>query len=233
MIINLIRTRSHTRLMILFHQDPPPTRSQNRITNTSIVHPIRHRTDILRQQCGTPMNKLRKLMHLIQHATILQISHPLGRFGIRPTQLQLDLQHRMGESCNFIIGQWLLRITEPLGSTHGIIPPLGNHTQIGIQANTNRRIEWDLERSTHILCPHRGNKLLHLYNLNHLPHQSFPIIHLLSRRTLFRLHLGTLFVNGVFVIEDLFDFGFIDGESFFDACLACPCVTVGLAFAKD
>mmetsp|Transcript_16837 Transcript_16837/g.26292 ORF Transcript_16837/g.26292 Transcript_16837/m.26292 type:complete len:235 (-) Transcript_16837:653-1357(-) len=234
MIINFIRPRSHARFMILLHKNPPPARTKDGITNASIIHPIRHGTHILRQQCGTTMNKFGELMYLIEHPTILQISHPLGRFSIRPTQLQLHLQHGMGESCNFIIRQWLLRITEPLRSTHGIISPLRNHTQISIKTNTNRRIKWDLERRTHILCPHRGNKLLYLNDLNHLPDECFPIIHFLCRGTLFfGLHLCTFFVNGVFVVEDLFHFGFIDGESFFDACLACPCVTVGLSFAKD
>mmetsp|Transcript_13204 Transcript_13204/g.21691 ORF Transcript_13204/g.21691 Transcript_13204/m.21691 type:complete len:234 (+) Transcript_13204:387-1088(+) len=233
MIINLIRPRSHARLMILLHKDPSPTRPKDRITNTSIIHPIRHIPHILRQQCSTPMNKFRELVHLIQHPTILQLSHPLRRFGIRPTQLQLNLQHRMWKTCNFIIRQWLLWITEPLRPTHGIIPPLRNHTQIGIQTNTNGGIKWDLERRSHILRPHRGNKLLHLDDLNHFTNECFPILHFIGSSTLFGLHLGALLVNGVFVVKDLFDFGFIDGEAFFDACLTCPGVTMGLSFEED
>mmetsp|Transcript_25003 Transcript_25003/g.49897 ORF Transcript_25003/g.49897 Transcript_25003/m.49897 type:complete len:339 (-) Transcript_25003:1085-2101(-) len=233
MIVHFIRPRSHARIMVLLHKNPPPTRPKDGITNTSIINPIRHRTHILRQQCSTPMNKFGEFVYLIEHPTILQISHPLGRFGIRPTQLQLDLQHSMGESCNFIICQWFLRITEPLRSTQGVIPPLRNHTQVGIKTNTDCRIKWDLERRTHILRTHRGYKLLHLDDLNHFTHECFPIIHFIGRGTFFGLHLLTLFVNGVLVVEDLFHFGFIDGKSFFDACFTCPCITMGLSFAED
>mmetsp|Transcript_25277 Transcript_25277/g.43174 ORF Transcript_25277/g.43174 Transcript_25277/m.43174 type:complete len:219 (-) Transcript_25277:311-967(-) len=139
----------------------------------------------------------------------------------------------MGKAGDFVVGEGCVWVPEPLCSTLSIIATLRNQTQIRIQRNPHCSIKRNLKCSSHVLCPHSGHKLLGLYHLNHFSHQHFPIVHLRLSGTLLRKHFLTFLQDGVFVVEDLFYFGFVHNEPFLNTRLSRPSIPMSLPFKED
>mmetsp|Transcript_23552 Transcript_23552/g.56839 ORF Transcript_23552/g.56839 Transcript_23552/m.56839 type:complete len:271 (+) Transcript_23552:703-1515(+) len=171
-------------------------------------------------------------MNLVQHAAVLQLRNPLGRFRVGPSQLELHLQDGVRESCDLIVCQGHVRITEPLGAVLGVVPALRDHAQVGIEGDPHSGVEGDLESGAHVLCSHSGHELLGLDDLDHFADEFFPVLDFGLCRLLLGQHFITLFRDWILVVENLLHLRMIHDEPLLHTGLARPRIPVSLAFTE-
>mmetsp|Transcript_10434 Transcript_10434/g.29771 ORF Transcript_10434/g.29771 Transcript_10434/m.29771 type:complete len:445 (-) Transcript_10434:273-1607(-) len=197
-----------------------------------VVHPVRHALHVLRQQDRAAVTVLGVLVAFVQQSRILQIRHPLGRGHVAALQFQLDLQHGMGEAVDFILLQDPVRLAMPDLHIVQVVPALRDHAQVGIERDSHRGIEWDLECRAHALRSHGWDQLLADAHLRDFPHQLLPFIGLLLRFA-FGQHFLLLLRDRVRVLHDLLHFGVGDHETLLHRNFPSPLVVVRLALHKD
>ena len=115
----------------------------------------------------------------------------------------------MGESSDFVRLQDPLGVAVPSLEIVQFVSTFGDHTQVGVQRNTDGSVKGDLECSAHALSTDRWYKLLTDANLCDFLNELLPLVALLLRFALCQ-HLLLLLGDWVSILEDFMDFRFVD-----------------------